>query len=58
MRLISCHIISFGKLQNIKYDFENNITVITEDNSFGKTTLASFITSMFYGLPTLRPRFK
>lgn len=54
MRLISCHVISFGKLQNIKYDFEDNLTVITEGNSFGKTTLASFITSMFYGLPTLR----
>jgi len=52
MRLISCHIINFGKLTNFNFDFDKNLIVLKAENSFGKTTLASFITSMFYGLPT------
>lgn len=51
MRLISCYVNSFGKLKNQKFDFDNGLTVVKKDNSYGKTTLANFITSMFYDLP-------
>ncbi|MFA5449315.1 MAG: AAA family ATPase [Clostridia bacterium] len=54
MKLKSAHILNFGKLSDIKYEFVGNLTAIKEDNSFGKTTLANFIISMFYGLPNLK----
>ena len=56
MRLLSYHIQNFGKLQNIRGYLESGLTVIKEDNSFGKTTLAEFIISMFYGLPDLKKK--
>ena len=50
MKLISCHIDAFGKLKNVDVSFNENITSICEKNGYGKTTLASFIKAMFYGL--------
>lgn len=50
MKLISCHIDAFGKLKNVDVSFKENITSICEKNGYGKTTLASFIKAMFYGL--------
>lgn len=49
MRLISCTIENFGKLNNISYDFTRGCNVICEDNGWGKSTLAAFIRVMFYG---------
>ena len=43
MRLISCTIENFGKLNNVTYDFTNDCNTICEDNGWGKSTLASFI---------------
>lgn len=51
MKLISCYIDNFGGLQNFSLDFSSGITVINEPNGFGKTTLATFIRTMFYGFP-------
>ena len=50
MKLINCYIENFGKLHNFKYDFKDGLNIIKENNGFGKTTFATFIKSMFYGL--------
>lgn len=49
MKLISCHVTNFGKLQNFDYSFDSEKTIIHEDNGWGKSTLATFIRVMFYG---------
>ena len=54
MKLIKCHIENFGKLSNYDYDFHDGLNTIKEDNGFGKTTFASFIKAMFYGLESKR----
>ncbi len=51
MKLISCHIENFGTLSKRDFTFSDGLTVIKEENGFGKTTLADFIKAMFYGLP-------
>lgn len=51
MKLISCNIQNFGTLSGFKKDFSDGLTVIKEENGFGKTTLALFLKAMFYGLP-------
>ena len=52
MKLLNCYIQNFGKLQDFKYEFHSGINTIKQDNGFGKTTFASFIKAMFYGLDT------
>lgn len=52
MKLIKCYIENFGKLHQYEYKFTDGLNIIKEDNGFGKTTLATFIKSMFYGLDT------
>ncbi len=54
MRLISCHIEGYGKLADVDHEFGAGLTEFCEHNGFGKTTLASFIKAMFYGLPSVR----
>ena len=49
MRILSCHIDNFGKLQNKTYDFEKECTIICEENGWGKSTLAAFLRVMLYG---------
>ena len=56
MRLISCHIENFGRLQDCSMDFEENMNVICEENGWGKSTFAAFIRAMFYGLEGERKR--
>lgn len=51
MKLIECYINEFGKIKDKYIDFNNNIIGINEPNGYGKSTIAEFITSMFYGLP-------
>ncbi len=51
MKLIKCHIENFGTLRSTDIDFKDGLTVIKEDNGFGKSTLAVFLKAMFYGLP-------
>lgn len=50
MKILSCYVHSFGKIEEQNYDFSNGMTVICEANSFGKTTLAYFLKAMFFGL--------
>ena len=54
MRLIKCYVDNFGKLEHFQYDFVQGINVIKEDNGWGKTTLATFIKAMLYGLPVTK----
>ena len=49
MKLTRLHIENFGKLSNFNYDFSDGINTVCEENSFGKTTLGSFIKVMFFG---------
>ena len=48
MKLISCYIAGFGKFIGQAFDFKADLTVIREDNGWGKTTLAEFIVSMLF----------
>ena len=50
MKLLSYHIENYGKIHDKDGDFSDGITCICEKNGFGKSTLASFIKAMFYGL--------
>ena len=50
MKLVKCYVSAFGKLQDFTYDFSQGLNVINEDNGWGKTTFATFIKAMFYGL--------
>lgn len=56
MKLIKCYIENYGTLSKYELDFSDKLTVINEDNGFGKSTLASFIKAMFYGLPQTTKR--
>ena len=58
MRLLSYHIENYGKIHNQDGNFGAELTEFCEKNGFGKTTLASFIRAMFYGLPTYTARTK
>lgn len=49
MKIVSVHISSFGKLQDVNVDFQKSTNVFRYDNGYGKTTLASFIRAMLYG---------
>jgi len=50
MKLVKCYVSSFGKLKDFSYDFSSGLNIFKENNGWGKTTLATFIKSMFYGL--------
>lgn len=56
MKLISCHIENYGKISNTDINFNDCLTTLCEANGYGKTTLASFLKAMFYGLDTDRAR--
>lgn len=58
MRLISCHIENFGIIKNSDYTFNGDLTVFCEENGYGKTTLASFLKAMFYGMDSDRTNSK
>ena len=58
MKLISCYIENFGTITKKEIRFEENITSICEENGFGKTTLASFLEAMFYGMSSDRTNNK
>ncbi len=56
MKLVQCHVENFGHLQNYDYHFTDGLNCIKQDNGWGKSTLATFIKAMFYGLPTTTRR--
>ncbi len=50
MKLIKCYVSSFGGIKDYTYDFCSGLNEIKQDNGWGKSTLATFIKAMFYGL--------
>lgn len=56
MRIISCHIENFGKIQNRTFDFNNGYNAYCYENGWGKSTLVAFIRVMFYGFDGERKR--
>lgn len=52
MKLVKCHIENFGKLSDFDFDFVDGLNCIREENGWGKSTFATFIKAMFYGLPS------
>ena len=54
MKLLKCHIENFGKLSGYDYEFHDGLNTIKENNGYGKTTFASFIKAMFYGMEAKR----
>ena len=58
MRLLSYHIENYGNIHDKDGTFGGGLTEFCEKNGYGKTTLASFIRAMFYGLPSFTSRTK
>lgn len=58
MKLIKCHIEDYGKFHDADFAFDGSITQFCEENGYGKTTLASFIKAMFYGMPAVKSNTK
>lgn len=58
MKLISCYIENFGAIKQNEIKFEKNLTSICEENGYGKTTIASFLEAMFYGMESDRSNKK
>lgn len=56
MKLLRCYIENYGTLSRFRFEFNDRLTVINEENGFGKSTLCSFIMAMFYGLPQTTKR--
>ncbi|MDE7453348.1 MAG: AAA family ATPase, partial [Clostridia bacterium] len=54
MKLLSCYIENYGQIKKQDFTFDKNLTSYCERNGFGKSTLASFIKAMFYGLEPYR----
>lgn len=50
MKLKKCYVSSFGKIKDFTYDFNDTLNSIKEENGWGKSTLATFIKAVFYGL--------
>lgn len=50
MKILSCVITGFGKLENQSFNFSSGLNCIHGENGWGKTTLAEFIASMLYGI--------
>ncbi len=54
IKLLSCHVENFGKLSNLDINFSDNLTEIIKENGYGKTTLATFLKVMFFGMKSTR----
>lgn len=50
MQLLSCYISAFGAIEDTTINLNKDLTTYCKENGYGKTTLAIFIKSMFYGL--------
>lgn len=58
MKLKSLRVENYGKLAAKEYVFSDGANEIFGENGYGKTTLASFLKAMFYGLPPVRANAK
>lgn len=50
MKLLRCKVVAFGNLKNFEYEFTGGLNTVKQDNGWGKSTLATFVKAMFYGL--------
>ncbi len=50
MELKSCYITGFGRLRDYSYEFKPGLNQIIEENGWGKSTFATFLKAMFYGM--------
>lgn len=58
MKLISCHIENFGNIKKRDIAFNAELTSFCEKNGYGKSTIAAFLKSMFYGMDSTRKNGK
>lgn len=56
MKLLRCHIVNYGCLHDISFSFTDGINLINQPNGWGKSTLASFLCAMLYGLESTTRR--
>lgn len=56
MIIKSCYIENFGTFHDQTFQFEDGVNVMKQKNGWGKSTLAVFIKSMFYGMEYSRKR--
>ncbi len=57
MKIISCYLENFGCFKQKQFNFNDGLTVINEENGYGKSTLVAFIKAMFYGLDSYRDNY-
>ena len=50
MKLIECYVESFGKIKDKRIIFDEGLNTLKEENGWGKTTLATFIKVMLFGM--------
>lgn len=56
MKLLRCNIVNYGCLHDFSYEFQPGINQINQPNSWGKSTFASFLCAMLYGLDSTTKR--
>lgn len=56
MKLLRCHIANYGCLHDFSYEFQPGINLINQPNGWGKSTFASFLCAMLYGLDATTKR--
>ena len=56
MKIIKANIENYGRLHKCTYEFESGLAVFEELNGWGKSTMASFVKAMFYGLEYSRAK--
>ena len=49
MILLDCHILGFGRLEQVQVEFHKGLNVVFAANEGGKTTLQRFLLAMLYG---------
>src|SRR5690554_3099509 len=54
MKILEIKIFNFGKFSNFNYKFNDKLHILDKPNGYGKTTIAEFINSMFFGMPSLQ----
>ena len=58
MKILNCYIKGFGIYNNQEFTFHDGLNCLYEINGEGKTTLASFIKAMLYGLESYKDNSK
>ncbi len=51
MKILSCYIENFGRLHSVRCELDSGLNMMDAGNGWGKSTFASYLRAMFYGLP-------